>query len=110
MKNLFILLFLVVTTYTTSAQSKEEIYVKKTTDELEEVLKLSKKEKSKVYDILLEREFKVSAIKKEYKSDPETRSAEMKKINPAYNRQIKDIIGKERMATYNEYKKAQRKK
>jgi len=110
MKNLFILLFIVVTTYTTTAQSKEENLIKQQIEELTEVLQLTETEKSNIYDILLERELKVSAIKTGYKSDPEARSAEMKKINPVYNRKIKDIIGKERMAIYNEYKKEQRKK
>ena len=109
MKNAFILLFVLTISFSSTAQSKEESFVKNTTDELESILKLSKKEKSNVYDILLEKELKVSVIKKEHKSNPETRKAEIKKINPIYNRQIKDIIGKEKMALYNDYKKSKRK-
>jgi len=110
MKKLFILFVGLILTYSVNAQSKTENVVKQRTEELTKVLQLTETEKNQLYDILLEKELKIVAIRKEYKSDPAARKAEIKKINPVYNRKIKDIIGKERMAKYNVYKKSKRKK
>ncbi|PCH99505.1 MAG: hypothetical protein COB81_10995 [Flavobacteriaceae bacterium] len=110
MKKTVILLVALILTYAVNAQSKVENIVKQRTEELTEVLQLTKTEKSQVFKILLEKELKTAALRTEYKSDPDTKKAAIKKINPIYNRQIKDAIGKERMATYNEYKKSKRKK
>ena len=74
MKKTFILLFTLILTYSVSAQSKAENFIKQRTEELTEVLKLTKTEKSQVYEILLEKELKTTALRKEYKSNPETRN------------------------------------
>jgi len=110
MKKTFILLFVIFISYTSFAQSKVANAVKQRTEKLTEVLQLTDAEKTQVYSILLEKETKTVALRKEYKSDPATKKAKIKQINPLYNRQLKNVIGKERMATYNAYKKSKRKK
>jgi len=109
MKNIFILLFGVLLIHTTSAQSKVETSVRQHTEEMTQVLQLTAAEKTQVYDILLEKELKTVTLRKKYKSDPDTKKAAIKKINPLYNRQLKNVIGKERMVRYNAHKKSKRK-
>lgn len=110
MKKIFILLFVSILSYSVNAQSKSEDAVKQQTDKMTEVIKLTEAEKSQVYKILLEKELKIVALRKEYKTDPETKKVEIKKLHPVYNKQMKAILGKERMSTYNAYKKGQKKK
>ena len=110
MKKIFMLFVGLFLTYSVSAQSKVANVVKQRTEELTEVLQLTESEKTQVHSILLEKELKTAALRKEYKSDPATKKAKIKEINPIYNRQLKNVIGKERMTKYNAYKKSKRKK
>ncbi len=69
---------------------------------------LTKDEQVEVYQILLHKEQQYTLAKNEYKGNKVAFKSAIKPINRASNRQIKDIIGAERMKKVNDYKKAQR--
>lgn len=103
-----VLLFISTSVFANTAEEKVAKAAKKRTDAFVQVVNLNKDEEDKVYKILLAKEHKLSATRKKHKGDKEAFKAEMKPLNRNYNRQIKDIIGGERMVKMNQYTKAQR--
>jgi predicted subunit of tRNA(5-methylaminomethyl-2-thiouridylate) methyltransferase len=97
MKHLITAILVLLLTFSASAQSKEAKKVQELIDDLEQVLSLNKREKEKVYNILLEKKLKVSALKKVHKNDRETSKAEVKKLHTIYDEKLKQVLGKERM-------------
>ena len=89
-----------------NAQSKAEIFAKENTEKLSEILEFTEAEYTQVYDILVEKETEFNVLRKKYKDDKGTLKAEIQKLNPIYNRRLKDILGQERMIKYHDYFKA----
>ena len=106
MKKVYILLFGFILTCTVNAQSKAENFAKENTEKLSEILQFSEYENVQVYNILLEKETEFNVLRKKYKDDKYTLKAEIQKLNPIYNRRLKDILGKDRMKKYHDYFKA----
>ena len=106
MKKVYILLFGVIFTYSLNAQTKAENFAKENTEKLSEILKFTESENVQVYNILLEKETEFNVLRKKYKDDKDTLKAEIQKLNPIYNRRLKDILGKDRMKKYHDYFKA----
>ena len=52
------------------------------------------------------REIETYIDRKKFKDDKDALKAEIQKLNPIYNRRLKDILGKERMIKYHDYFKA----
>ncbi|WOH39492.1 hypothetical protein RI844_09755 [Thalassotalea fonticola] len=110
MKNLSTILMTVLLFISTSvfaAETADKAAQKQTADYVQ-VVNLNKDEEAKVYQVLLEKEQQYSAAKKEHKGDKQALKAATKPLNKKYNRQIKDIIGADKMKKMNEYKKAQK--
>ena len=91
---------------TLNAQSKAEIFAKENTEKLSEILEFTEAEYTQVYDILVEKETEFNVLRKKYKDDKDILKAEIQKLNPIYNRRLKDILGQERMTKYHDYFKA----
>ncbi len=108
MKRLLTTVLVLFITISISAQSKAEQKAQDRTDEIEQVLSLNKTEKEKVYTILLEKENEIAILREKHKDDKEVLWAEIKKINPIYNRKLKDFLGKERMGELNTHNRAKR--
>ncbi len=72
------------------------------------VIQLDSAEKERVYKILLAKEQKNLTAKKEHKDDKEAYRKAVSPFNKQYNRQIKDIIGKDKMKQMNKFYKAQK--
>ena len=106
MKKLFLLLFGFIITGSINAQTKAEIFAKENTEKLSDILGLTETENVQVYDILVEKETEFNLLRNKYKDDKDTLRAEIEKLNPIYNRRLKDILGKERMKKYHDYFKA----
>ena len=106
MKKIYLLLFGFILTSALNAQSKAEIFANENTEKLSEILEFTEAEYTQVYDILFEKETEFNVLRKKYKDDKDTLRAEIEKLNPIYNRRLKDILGKERMKKYHDYFKA----
>ena len=106
MKKLFLLFVGIIITASINAQTKAEIFSKENTEKLSEILEFTEAEYTQVYDILVEKETEFNVLRKKYKDDKDTLEAETQKLNPIYNRRLKDILGQERMIKYHDYFKA----
>ena len=106
MKKLFLLFVGIIITASINAQTKAEIFAKENTEKLSEILEFTEAEYTQVYDILVEKETEFNVLRKKYKDDKDTLEAEKQKLNPIYNRRLKDILGQERMIKYHDYFKA----
>jgi len=110
MKHLLTTLLALFITMSISAQSKAEQKAQDRTDEIEQVLSLNKSDKEKVYTILLEKENEIAILRKKHKGDKDALRAEIKKLNPIYNRKLKDFLGGENMKKMHAYFRAKREK
>jgi hypothetical protein len=106
MTKAYLLLFGFLLTYSVNAQSKAEIFAKENTEKLSEILQFTETENVQVYDILLEKETEFNVLRKKLKGDKDAIRAEIEKLNPIYNRRLRDILGKERMKKMHDYFKA----
>ena len=108
MKHIITSIVLLFITVSVSAQSKEEKKAQNRTDEIVKVLSLDKEETVKVYEALLAKEKKITVLKEKYKDNQETFKAEMKVLNRATNRVMKDFLGGDRMMKMHAHFKAKR--
>ena len=108
MKHIITSIVLLFFTFSVSAQSKEEKKAQNRTDEIVKVLSLDKEETVKVYEALLAKEKKITVLKEKYKDNQETFKAEMKVLNRATNRVMKDFLGGDRMMKMHAHFKAKR--
>ena len=106
MKKVYLLLIGFILTCSVNAQSKAEVFAKENTEKLSEILEFTETENVQVYDILVEKETEFNVIRKKFKGDKDAIRTEIEKLNPIYNRRLKDILGKERMKKYHDYFKA----
>ena len=97
MKKIYTLLIGFFLASTLNAQSKAEIFAKENTEKLSDILGLTETENVQVYDILVEKETEFNLLRNKYKGDKDILRLEIEKLNPIYNRRLKDILGKERM-------------
>jgi len=87
-----------------NAQPNPEKKAKKFTDEITEVLSLSKEESKAVYKIQLDRINESRAIKKEYSNQEVVQKEKLKQNgNKVYN-QMKALLGKERMQAWKNHR------
>ncbi len=108
MKHFITSIVLLFITVSISAQSKEETKAQNRTDEIVELLSLNKDETLKVYEALLAKEKKITILKEEYKDNQETFKAEIKMLNRATNRVMKDFLGGESMQKIHAHFRAKR--
>jgi len=108
MKSLITTVITLFITISISAQNKAEQKAQNRSNEIEQVLFLNKPEKEKVYRILLEKENEITILRESLKGDKDAQKAEIKKLNPLYNRKLKDILGGENMKTLHAHFKAKR--
>lgn len=73
-----------------------------------QVVELNADEEAQVYTALLAKEQNTLTAKVEYKGDKKGFKAVTKPFNEKINRQIKEIIGKDRMKKMNKFYKAKR--
>ena len=108
MKHIITSIVLLFFTFSVSAQSKEEKKAQNRTDEIVKVLSLDKEETVKVYEALLAKEKKITVLKEKHKDNNETFKAEMKVLNKATNRVMKDFLGGESMKKIHAHFRAKR--
>ena len=108
MKHFTTSIVLLFITVSISAQSKEETKAQNRTDEIVKLLSLNKDEALKVYEALLAKEKKITILKEEYKDNQETFKAEIKMLNRATNRVMKDFLGGESMQKIHAHFRAKR--
>ena len=106
MTRVFLVFLGLIITSPINAQSRAEIFAKENTEKLSGILEFTETEYTQVYDILVEKETEFNVLRIKYKDDNDTLKAEIQKLNPIYNRRIKDILGQERMIKYHDYFKA----
>ena len=105
MKFFFINLFFSLFISNAYAQNNFETQATEITEEMTEVLSLNEELKANVYKIQLQRFQEVASIREEYKDDPQTRKAELKKVfNRLFGKLIK-ALGKDNMQQWGDYKR-----
>lgn len=92
----------VLTCLQVNAQSPEK-QAKKITDTMTEVLSLTKEESEAIYKIQLSRFKESDEIKKEHE-DMDTRKEKLKVLGNKVFNEMKSLVGKEKLKTWNEYK------
>jgi len=102
------LLFISNSIFAISATDTAEINAKNKLVTFTDVSNLNVNEQAQVYKILLAKEQDVILIRKKHKGDKKSFKTANKAINKKYNRQIKDVIGKERMKKVNHFSKVKR--
>ena len=105
---LIALLFISTAVFAVSTSDKAVSSAKKKTADFVQVVELNAGEEAQVYKVLLAKEQNTLAAMTDYKGDKQAFKAATKPLNKNSNRQIKDIIGKDKMQTMNRYYKAQR--
>lgn len=103
-KNLFVILFIMVTSSSIIAQNIEEFQAQEVTDQMTLALSLTESEKEKVYKIHLKRFQDVSQIREQYLDEPELRNAELKKVFNRLYGKLKAALGEEKMRQWATYK------
>jgi len=103
-----LLVLLSSSVFAITAEEREANAARQRTDIFVSVVNLNKNEQEKIYQILLSKEKQSTAVRNKHKGDKDTIRASIKPLNRTSNRQIKDIIGRERMGKMNDYFKAQR--
>jgi hypothetical protein len=102
------LLFISTSVFATSASDKAVKAAEKKTADYVQVVKLNGNEQAQVYKILLAKEQNTLLARQEHKGDKEAFKAATKPFNKKSNRQIKDIIGKDKMQKMNQFYKTQK--
>lgn len=103
-KNLFVILFIMATSSSITAQNIEEFQAQEVTDQMTLALSLTESEKEKVYKIHLKRFQDVSQIREQYLDEPELRNSELKKVFNRLYGKLKAALGEEKMRQWAEYK------
>ena len=110
MKKLGLLIIVLLFTITTNAQKKYEAAAKATIEEAKTVISITDVQAKELYELELQKNIDIAAIKKENKGDKTTIQAEMKIVKSASYQASKKILGKGKMEKLSAYKKAQRNK
>jgi hypothetical protein len=105
MKAIKTIMLLIILTFSVqiSAQ-KPEKQAKNFTDNITEILSLSKQESEGVYKIQLSRINESIVIKKEYEDDEDTRKEKLKELGNKTFGEMRTLLGKEKMKIWNEHK------
>ena len=103
--NKFILLtFLLLITANVFSQKKVVKQATKITNQMAEALSLDEEEKTKVYEIQLNRFQQIASIREKYKNDSQTRKSELKKVYRKLFGKLKKALGEDKMQSWKTYK------
>jgi len=103
-KNILLFFFISLFVSTAFAQKNLDKRASKITQKMTKALSLDEEQKLKVFKIQLNRYQEVATIRKDYKDDPQSRKAELKKV---YNRlygKLRKALGKDKMQEWANYK------
>lgn len=105
MKKVILIIFLSLFSTNIFAQKNSVTKAMTLTNKMTKVLSLNEEEKSKIYEIHLQRFQDVALIRQKYEDDPETKNFELKKVfNKLYGKLV-GVLGKDKMKEWNDYKK-----
>ncbi len=105
MKSLkLVTLLLFITSFSMNAQKGPEKAAKKIATEVTQVLSLNEEESEAVYQIQLNRFKEIQNIKSEFKDDADARKAAMKKNGDNTSKQMKQLLGNDRMKIWVQHK------
>jgi len=105
---LTVLLFISTSVFAISASDKAVKKAKNKTADFVQVVELNASEEAQVYKILLAKEQNTLAARAENKGDKQGFKEATKPFNKKSNRQIKDVIGKDKMKKMNQFYKEQK--
>lgn len=105
LKNVFVLVLFLSTSVICSAQSPEK-KAQKLTDEVSDVLSLSKKEAKAVYEIQLVRFQSVKEINQNHQGDEAEKKEMIKEVSNNTYKEMKTYLGIDRMKQWDAYKKS----
>ena len=97
-------IFIVVFILSIGAYSQNKSKAKSITKEMTEVLELDKKESKAIYKIQKYRLDESDNIKKDFNENPTLKKENLKKLGKNIYNQLKEIVGKEKLSKWKEYK------
>lgn len=109
-KSIFTMLILFLTISMVAQKGGPEKPAKKAADKMTEVLVLNDTESKQVYEIQLEKFTQAQAIKAANTDDKDKAKAEVKKVNSNAQKELKSVIGEEKMTEWKKYLKDNKKK
>lgn len=103
-KKVILLLLLILFSFGNYAQIDSGKRATKITKKMTKVLSLNKEEKTRVYDIQLNRFQQIASVREKYKNDSQTRKSELKKVYRKLFGILKNALGEDKMQSWKNYK------
>ena len=105
MKKIIVLLLLLTVSV---AQAQKNQKALELTEKLSKVMEFDKDQSAKLLELILHRNNKKKALRKEYADDKDTFKVKAKEVEKAYNKDLRVLAGKEKFKLLIAYRKAKR--
>ena len=105
MKKLIVLLLLLTVSV---AQAQKNQKALELTEKLSKVMEFDEDQSAKLLELILDRNNKKRALRKEYVDDKDTFKVNAKEVEKAYNKNLRKLAGEEKFKLLVVYRKAKR--
>ena len=105
MKKLLVIVLLLFVSITHAQKNQKAIELK---DKLSKVMKFDENQSAKLLELILDRNNKKRALRKEYTDDKDSFKIKAKEVEKAYNKDLRVLAGVEKFKLLVVYRKAKR--
>ena len=105
MKKLLVIVLLLFVSITQAQKNQKTLEL---TEKLSKVMEFDKDQSAKLQELILDRNNKKRALRKEYADDKDTFKVKAKEVEKAYNKDLRVLAGIEKFKLLVVYKKAKR--
>lgn len=105
MRKLFVIVLLLTVSITQAQKHKKALQL---ADKLSTVMKLSTEDNAKLLELILERNKSKAKFRKQFGNDKVGFKVEAKKVEKEYNKNLRALVGNEKMQLLKKYRKSQR--
>jgi hypothetical protein len=105
MKKLLVIVLLLFVSITQAQKNQKVLELK---EKLSKVMEFNEDQSAKLLELILDRNNKKRALRKEYADDKDTFKVKAKEVEKAYNKDLRVLAGKEKFKLLIAYRKAKR--
>ena len=105
MKKIIVLLLLLTVSVTQAQKNQKAVAL---AEKLSKVMEFDEDQNAKLLELILDRNNKKRALRKEYADDKDTFKVKAKEVEKAYNKDLRVLAGKEKFKLLIAYRKAKR--
>jgi hypothetical protein len=105
MKKIIVLLLLLIVSVTQAQKNQKAVAL---AEKLSKVMEFDEDQSAKLLELILDRNNKKRALRKEYADDKDTFKVKAKEVEKAYNKDLRVLAGKEKFKLLIAYRKAKR--